>query len=75
MTPEEIAAEACKRSVLHRGSVGWDIVLRAVKAAIAAEREACAKVAETLIEDETDEGAIEANACRCVAAAIRARKP
>jgi hypothetical protein len=46
MTPEEIAAEICERTAVHRNSVAWFLILKAIEIARRDERERCAKIAE-----------------------------
>lgn len=85
MTPEEQATEIVRRGYVSSdfGPDSWlempaSEMIKAVAKAIAAEREACAKLAEDFVADVEDRDGtwsdIAAQACEQVGAAIRARR-
>ena len=77
MTPEEIAKRILSDlGITDPANIDEDIylIVTAFKDAIAAEREACAKVAEICI-DALAPGREETQTADFIAAAIRARKP
>ena len=75
MTPEKRAEELWELLWNESGPEGEDDCLQAIREAIAAEREACALVADTIDrQDEIDNGIAMTGAAGQVAAAIRDRK-